>query len=240
MVLVVAEGLALALVLVLIAGLLRSHAEILRKLHELGAGEAHDHAAVRARRAVSLPAPSPAGRRAADIVGTRPAGGAAQVGVVAANQATLLAFLTTGCTACRPFWRTFASGVDLPAAWGRLVIVTKDPSEESPTLVQDLAPGGLTTVMSSQAWVDYGIPVSPYFVLVDGQSGRVLGEGAAASWQQVSSLLGQAVADAEAAAHPSQRGRRGREQRVDRELIAAGIEPGHPSLYGRHQRKEDS
>ena len=39
--------------------------------------------------------------------------------------------------------------------------------------------------MTSEAWDDYGVPVSPYFVLVDGPSGRVVGEGAGTSWEQV-------------------------------------------------------
>ena len=36
---VVVEGLVIILLLVLVAGLLRSHGEILRRLHSLGAGE---------------------------------------------------------------------------------------------------------------------------------------------------------------------------------------------------------
>ena len=37
--LVIAEAVAIALLGLLVAGLLRSHAEILRALHELGAGQ---------------------------------------------------------------------------------------------------------------------------------------------------------------------------------------------------------
>ena len=58
-----------------------------------------------------------------------------------------------------------------------------------------LASPRITTVMSSEAWDAYGIPMSPYFVLVDGTRG-VIGEGAAASWAQVIDLLGKAAADA--------------------------------------------
>ena len=37
----------------------------------------------------------------------------------------------------------------------------------------------------------------PYFVLVDGPSGRVVGEGSGTSWEQILDLLGRAAADAE-------------------------------------------
>ena len=47
---VVAEGVAIALLAVLVLGLLRSHALILRALHELGAGLELEEAASAARR----------------------------------------------------------------------------------------------------------------------------------------------------------------------------------------------
>jgi hypothetical protein len=40
------------------------------------------------------------------------------------------------------------------------------------------------------------VPGSPYFVLVDGPAGRVAGEGTSDRWEQMASLLGQAVEDA--------------------------------------------
>ncbi|MGH9053093.1 MAG: hypothetical protein ACRDWX_08800, partial [Acidimicrobiia bacterium] len=79
---------------------------------------------------------------------------------------------------------------------------------------------------------DYQVPVSPYFILVDGPSGRVVGEGAAATWPQVASLLGQAMADAGLAVERSAGlDTADREARADRELLRAGIHPGHASLY---------
>ena len=50
--------------------------------------------------------------------------------------------------------------------------------------------------MSSDAWDSYDVPVAPFFVLIDGASGNVLGEGAASNWDQVSSMLQQALEDA--------------------------------------------
>jgi hypothetical protein len=76
--------------------------------------------------------------------------------------------------------------------------------------------------MSSEAYDDYGVPVSPYFVLVEAHDGTIAGEGAAASWPQLASLLGRAVTDT--AAVGGRRTRRellagsARRARVDREL----------------------
>ena len=122
------------------------------------------------------------------------------------------------------------------------MVVTRGPEEESPAAVAELAPAGVTTVMSTAAWDAYDVPVSPYFLLVDGAHG-VVGEGASASWSQVVDLLAKAAADAglqidgDGRARLSRRallsgGGREREQRADRELAEAGIEPGSPELYG--------
>ncbi len=103
-----------------------------------------------------------------------------------------------------------------------------------------LAPPDVTTIMSTDAYDDYAVPANPYFILVDGPSGRVMGEGAAGSWTQVATLLGQAAADAghDLDGSPLQRsgpdGRMSgpdRAARADTDLLAAGIGPGHPSLY---------
>jgi hypothetical protein len=80
--------------------------------------------------------------------------------------------------------------------------------------------------MSSQAWRDYGIPGSPHFVLVEG--GHVAGQGAAASWEQIEALVRQARADLA----DSPRTTAERAARAEQALAAAGIRPGHPSLYG--------
>jgi len=66
----------------------------------------------------------------------------------------------------------------------------------------------------------------------------VVGEGASASWGQVVDLLGRALADRGITQEPERLSRRDllmgrdRELRADRELAAAGIEPGSPQLYG--------
>jgi hypothetical protein len=94
----------------------------------------------------------------------------------------------------------------LPGA--RLVVVTKDAAFESPSRLRDLAPRHVPVVMSSAAWEHYRVEASPYFIYVDGPSGQVASEGSAVSWEQVRSLLRDAVADQEmfrarAAAEPA-------------------------------------
>jgi hypothetical protein len=110
----------------------------------------------------------------------------------------------------------------------RLVVVTKGPEAESESRLRDLAPAGVALVQSTEAWTEYEVPVSPYFVLVDGPSGSVIGEGSAGSWDQVGSLMSQALADAGTRRlGPIDNG----EMRADAELRRAGILPGDPSLY---------
>lgn len=215
---------------ILVIGLLRSHAEILRTLHDLGRGDestGHSHT-------IGLPTPAP--RRsevvAAPISGLNTRGGATTVAVGGVEHATVLAFLSSGCLSCKRFWDDFAAGApELPGAT-RLVIVTKGPEAESESMIRDLAPASVPTIMSSQAWSDYSVPATPYFVLVDGPTGAVVGEGAASNWPHVLSLLARGLADAGLAEQREPRAAMSEEpSRIDRDLSAAGIVPGHPSLY---------
>jgi hypothetical protein len=237
---------AVLLLAVLVAGLLRSHAEILRALHELGAGVGEEPASATTpnfRVQQGLPGPGAAVTEAHDIAGTTTEDEAIAIGIVGAQQHTLVAFLSSGCLTCQAFWRAFAKPERLGLGDGtRVVIVTKSADEESESALRELAPGEVPVVMSSAAWADYGVPGSPYFVHVDGPEGRVVGEGAATSWEQVASLLGQADADRRAHRRSRRRGGhneasrlhpadRDRADLVDRELLAAGIAPGDPSLY---------
>ena len=224
-----------ALLALLVAGLLRSHAEILRALHNLGVDM--DPARADDGTGVSTPVDSPRirsaevpkrpSRTAADVAGTTPEHDAVSIAVVGAQHLTLLAFLSSGCGSCLTFWDVFRDGgpVEVPGD-ARLVCVSKDPGEESISSIKRLAP--------------HDVPVAPFFVLVDGDSGEVIGEGSANDWTQVQSLVHTALADA---GFLDKKGkfkgdRRGkpradllREARADRDLLAAGIMPGDPSLY---------
>ncbi len=248
--LVVVEGLALLLLGVLVAGLLRSHAEILRRLHELDGGA--EGSTPGEFGPVDLEFPVPPGRAlpkaaggvltaATDVEGATPRGEAVRVAVAGTRHDTLLAFLSSGCLTCRTFWQAFASrdGLGLPAGM-RLVVVTRSADEESVSRLRELAPPGLPVVLSSEAWGAYEVPVAPYFVQVSGAESRVVGEGAASAWEQVAELVRTSSGDrAAVSAVPAQidlgaAGADGgalREQRADRELLAAGITPGDPSLY---------
>jgi hypothetical protein len=152
------------------------------------------------------------------------------VGVAGAQHDTVLAFLTTGCITCANFWHAFAErGAERLPGGARTVIVTRSASEESESKIRELAPPRVPVVMSTAAWSDYGVPGAPYFVQVDGASGRVTGEGTAATWAQLTALLAQATADA--ALGPPARTDAEREARADRDLLAAGYQPGDPRLH---------
>jgi len=242
----VALTMVVAVLTLLVVGLLRSHAEILRALHDLGIGEdGETHGASGRRRGgtpsfevrpgVALPRGEGAGT-VADLVGTDPWGDPTTVAVSGAAHRTLLAFLSSGCLTCQGYWEAFAD----PRTLGlrddvRPVIVVKDPAHESAARIQTLAPAAVPVIASSEAWEDYAVPVAPYFVLVDGPTDRVLGEGAAATWEQVRNLLDQALDDL-AAAETASRGRRPAavrlDERAEEELRRAGITPGHASLHG--------
>jgi hypothetical protein len=223
------------LLAVLVAGLLRSHAEILRRLHELDPGAAPDVGTVPS----ALPiARHEAPTAAVDVSGIDPHGDAISVTVAGRRHRTLLAFLSSGCATCHPFWDVFASApaAGLPADI-RLVAVTRGDDAESRAGVEALA-GRATVVMSSMAWDDYGAPGAPYFVLV--AHGRVVGQGTGRSWDQVRRLLGEAIGDANLASVASvvspstvdlAADERDREARIDAALLDAGLHPGHPSLY---------
>jgi hypothetical protein len=224
--LVIAEGVAILLLGLLVAGLLRSHAEILRALHDLGAGV--DAGAAHG----SAPLPAPTVRStttdsaAHDVVGVDLFGATAAVGVVGARHDTLLAFLSTGCSTCQPFWTAFRDGLDLSADT-RLVVVVQE--EESESRLRDLA-GPAEVVASNAAWDAYGVPGSPHFVYVDGPSGRVTGEGTGPDWPSVRNLLTQAKADRAARSATSMADWHDNPTRIDAELAEAGIVSGHASL----------
>ncbi len=216
------ETVLLVLLVVLVAGLLRSHAEILRRLGPDGAG---------APGAVAAPAPAHGrdtdGRPAPALRGSTPQGDAVALDFTGgAGTRTLLAFLSTGCGTCATFWATLTEPRLPPGV--ETVIVTRGSERESPARIGSLAPDGVPVVMSSEAWSDYEVPGSPYFVLV-GDS--VLGEGVAANWRALASLVADAIEDEASALTPGRPGGVERARRVEETLVAGGIGPEHPSLY---------
>ncbi len=108
-----AETVVLVLLSVLVVGLLRSHAEILRRLERQSGAE--------------QPSPtdsSAAGGRAHDLHGSTPSGGVRRVAMSPGSPSTLLAFLSTNCSSCAQLLESLEAGPPpLPAAT-RLVVVT--------------------------------------------------------------------------------------------------------------------
>jgi hypothetical protein len=131
-----------------------------------------------------------------------------------------LAFLTSGCSTCAGFWSTLGEP-RLPGGV-QVVVVAHGEERERPRKLRELTPSGIPVVMSSQAWTDYSVPGSPYFVLVEG---FIRGEGAATTWPALSSLVSDAIEDERDSGGPA------RADAIDRRLAAAGIGPEHPSLY---------
>jgi hypothetical protein len=194
------ETVLLVLLVVLVAALLRSHAEILRRLGPEGS--------------VAPAIPTPSGTRtgidAPEIVGITPTGDAVKLSLSGGR--TLLGFLSTGCTSCAPFWETLG---EHPLPHGlQPMIVTRGPDREQRSKLRSIAPGRVPVVMSSEAWEQYAVPGSPYFVMVEG--GEIRGEGVATTWEALTSLVGDAVEE---------------QLGIDERLAAAGIGADHPSLY---------
>jgi len=261
---------AVALLGFLVAGLLRSNAELTRSMHQMGfdlgpsgpggPGGPGPHgrgAAGGVTTAVPLHAgssaggtssrrPTPARPDVADIAslaGLTPSGDSVSLAVGDVGHDTLVAFLTSGCQTCRTMWDSFRGDVtDVPGG-ARLVVVTRGSEAESPGAVAELAGPRLPVVMSTSSWEHYDVPYAPYFIYVSGPAGRITGEGVASTWEQVKTLLANAVADrvTSPAAPPGvievdrSWARAGadaeREARIDRDLSAAGIGPGDPRLY---------
>jgi hypothetical protein len=223
---VVALGVAVLMLAVLVAGLLRSHAEILKALHELGAGLELDKAGPVPVTIDGVAAP----RRSGDLSVPDAISGETLDGEVMAlslmGQDTMIAFLSSGCSTCQEFWTAFQHDPPLPPG-ARLVVVTRGADDESPSALQQRRPPAVPVLMSDETWEAFGVPGSPYFVYVD-SAGRLVGEGSGASWQQVLDLMAQSRADAVARLRGSGSVREGRD---DTALRDAGIEPDHPSLW---------
>ena len=214
-----------ALVVVLLAGVLRSHAEILRALHDVGIYvDGRDEPAAQSRvgdaaggtadPAESLPATA-SGPAPAHVSGTTPDGELVSLELHGRREPTLLAFLTTGCVTCLTFWEALADK-SLPGF--RVVVLTRGEEAESPSAVAELAPKGVTTLLSTEAWEDFGVPGAPYFIHVE--DGRMVGEGVATGWEQLVRMLDRADLDRTALAAQG-----GGPDMTRRELFSGGPPP---------------
>ncbi len=278
--LILGETVALLLLGILVFGLLRSHAQILRKLHELGldledisplnqevpGGDdlraSTDDRQILSRRKQSLTTEtsqtgdSDTSQYGADITGSTLDGGTIAISMSANSGNTLIAFLSSGCSTCQSFWKSFRNPNNSQLSGSpRVIIVTRDMAEESKSALMNLAPSEIPVVMSNQAWIDYGVPGAPFFVMVQGGTSKIIGEGTTKTWNQLRDLVNQAAADVgidersnfgksgsfvtslppNASSGENQLARplgaREREARADLELAKSGIYPGDDSLY---------
>lgn len=218
--LIVIEGVVILILLILVAGLLKSHAEILRQLHRLG-GEPN------ARDNGRQPAPVGFTEVPSRVItGVDLEGASRSVSLETGHSPTLIAFLSSGCASCQTFWSELRAQPEPPLPNTRTVVVTKGPRAESPAKLAELAAPATEVVMSDEAWDEFRVPMTPYFLLVDPQA-LVVGEGSARDWQHLLSLLRQSAADGD----PTRLDTPGRERFTDERLRGSGIEPGDPSLY---------
>ena len=225
----VVEAVLLVVAVVYIVALLRSHADILRRLSLL-----EDGAATRPARG---PEPVIGGgevRQALPISGTTLDGDAVGLSFGGGSPVTLLAFMTSGCTSCAPLWTGLRQPAGLHELVDRVIVVTHGTDRESPAKLRRLAPDTVEVIMAGAAWEDYAVPASPHFVLTDG-TGGILGRGSALSVDQLVGMVSDARADADdargRAGAPAVRTTEERAARSARALADAGITTGHPSLY---------
>jgi hypothetical protein len=234
---VLIETVLLAVLTVLVAGLLRAYGTVLRRLHELDGGAAEPRSFDLLPVTANRPAAAPAEFGPAhDIAGETLDGEVVSARLLGVEHDTLLLFLSSGCASCEPFWSELSGpgSISLPART-RLLVVAQSAAEESTAELRAMAPAGVDVVLSSDAWRDYEVPGSPHVVYVDGASGRIRGEGTGQSLRQVAEMLARSIGDASLlTGGPVRKPSRDLEQEseVDRELLAAGILPGDPRLYG--------
>jgi len=245
--LLLVETVVLGVLCVLVAGLLRAYGTVLRRLHQLdGGGDtlgggvdagARDFALLPVAPVASAARPEvPELGPAHDVAGETISGELVSARVVDVDHDTLLLFLSSGCASCESFWHDLGrpGAIHLPPAT-RLLVVPQSPTDEDVPMLRELAPAGVDVILSSAAWREYEVPGSPHVVYVDGPSGRVRGEGTGQSLRQVAELLARSTGDAGfLTGGASRKPARDREQEaaVDRELLANGILPGDPRLYG--------
>ncbi len=176
-ILVVAGAVVIGLLAMLVIGLTRKNAEVLRRLEA-------------AERTAEV---SPTGAEARDIAGMGLNGKVVGVRVHEPGRSTLLAFMSTTCSNCGRFWKAF-SDTEAIATLGdtRLIIVTYGTEHEVPTEIAEVAAPEIPLVMSSIAWNTYGIPGSPYFVMISGATGLITAKDSAGDWDDLLALVGSA------------------------------------------------
>jgi hypothetical protein len=165
----------------------------------------------------------------------------------------LVAFLSTTCLTCLDIWRDVieegddARRVEAGDDAASLLIVLKAREFENLGKAAGLAAETpVPVVMSGEAWSELDVPGSPYFALIATREQRVVGAGSAQSWEQLRSLAGDGMLELSFAMGASSNGGGGARggyrsiiEREDDDLRRAGIYPGHPSLTASLLDEED-
>ena len=121
---VVGLAVAVALLGVLVAGLLRSNAEMMRAFHQMGVDLSPAGAGSGATPVTLGMRPTPGRPDSTDVVdlsGITPRGDAVSLAVTGVRHDTLMAFLTSGCQTCMGFWDAFRGGPPAVPGGARLV-----------------------------------------------------------------------------------------------------------------------
>jgi hypothetical protein len=221
--LVVALAVAVLLLAVLVAGLLRSHAEILKALHELGAGLELD----RSEGPVDV---------TIEGVRTPRRGSSETADAIAARRSTARPSRCRSPPAPTPCWPSCPPAAPPAGVLGGLRRAGRGGArrrpagrrhqgldEESASALAKRAAARPARV-EQQRWEGFGVPgrrTSSTSTAPGASSAR----GSAATWPAVATLMGQAHADD---AHRT--GRLTARGADDAALAAAGIRPGDPSL----------
>ncbi|HEX4219755.1 MAG TPA: hypothetical protein VHZ02_15370 [Acidimicrobiales bacterium] len=126
-----------------------------------------------------------------DLAGVDPSGRPIEVAVLSHPGRTLLAFLSVDCLGCQPFWQGIGDPATLAASSDLArVVVIKGPEQMGVSVPAESADlSGVPVVMSNATWADYQVLNYPSFLVVDGPTGKVIGETVAVDWDDVRAML---------------------------------------------------
>ena len=129
-----------------------------------------------------------------DIEGVDPGGARRSIGIVDSGEPVFLLFLSSSCQGCRDLWEGMDELRHALRPRVRVVVVTRGPEQEDAATVARLsaasdpgargsglgsgdgsAHGAAEVVMSSQAYLDYGVGGPPFYALTLGREVRTEG-----------------------------------------------------------------
>ena len=119
-----------------------------------------------------------------------PDGAAETVSTGPGTTETLLAFLTTSCAECQPFWEMLAGAATRYDLGAQVAVVTPSRSMEDERLARSLVPDGIHLHMGSETWFEYGIGRAASFALVRSPS------NGPPPWVEVGEIVGAANVEA--------------------------------------------